>query len=400
MMQVPSGEFSFSPIPSVVFGPGSVQRVREKVEELGGRRALVVTGRTLATKTDLVEQVKSALGDRCAGVFTGAKEHAPRQCVLEGARMAKEVRADVLVSVGGSSPSDVAKGINLVVNESEYLDDFFVKYDRSDATKVPKFEKPKFPLIAIPTTLSAGEFTSVTGITDTQRKHKDVYNDVGIIAKVVILDPEMTALTPKELWAGTGMKLLADRLGMVCAPQPLPLAEALGLHAIRLINQYIVRSVGEPLDLQSRAMLLHAVWMSPRGTTGGASGRTSGLGMVAAFRHQIGAGYGVPHGVASTIVLPHCIDFNRPLIDERLVAVARALDLPIRGISDTASAVVDRVSSLTRELGIPARLRDVGIPKDALPAIAESAWMDASSRNNVRPVDSSKQLASVLEQAW
>src|SRR3990172_7045638 len=175
MTQMLVGEFSFSPIPLVVFGPGSVQRVREKVEELGGTRALVVTGRTLATKTDLVERVKSALGDRCAGIFSGAVEHAPRECVLEGARMAKEVRADVLVSVGGSSPSDVANGINLVVNEAERIEDFFIKYDRSDATKVPKFEKPKFPLIAIPTTLSAAEFTSVTGITDTQRKHKDVY---------------------------------------------------------------------------------------------------------------------------------------------------------------------------------------------------------------------------------
>ncbi|MBI4190422.1 MAG: iron-containing alcohol dehydrogenase [Betaproteobacteria bacterium] len=394
MTEVPSGEFKTASGTSVVFGLGAVQRLREKVEDCGGKRALVITGRTIATKTDLLERVKSVLGDRCAGVYSGVLQHVPRRCVIEGAKMAEEVEADILVALGGASPSDAAKGMNLALTEVERIDDFFVEFDRSDAIKAPEFKKAKLPLIAIPTTLSAGEFTVATGITDTERGHKDVYRDARLPAKVVIMDPETTVPTPKELWAATGMKLLSDRFGAVCSQRPLPFADALGLHAIHFINQYLVRSVSEPLDLGARAMLQHAVWMSAPGMG------FPGLGMVAAFRHQIGAIYNVPHGIASTIVFPYCINFCRPLIDERLVVAARAFDLPTKGSSATASAVVASIRKLMSELGIPTRLRDVGVPKEGLPIIAESTWLDTSSRNNFRPVESAKQLLGIVEQAW
>jgi len=396
MAQIPSGEYKTYDGTSVVFGPGAVQHLREKVEELGGKRALVVTGRTIMTKTDLVEHVKSVLNERYAGVFGGVLQHVPRQCVIEGARMAREVGSDVSISLGGSSPVDAAKGINLALTEVEQIDDFFIKFDRSDTTKNAEFKEDKLPLLAIPTTLSASEFTMLTGITDTERRHKDGYSDTRLLSKVVIMDPEMTIPTPKELWAGTGMKLLSDRLALVCSQRPLPFTDALGLHAIRLINQYLVRSVSEPIDLESRAILQHATWMRAPGM------EFYGSGIVAALRHQIGAVYNVAHGVASTIVLPHCINFNRPLIDERLIVVARALDLPIkgRGTKSIANAVINRVKELIGDLGLPTRLRDVGVPKEGLPVIAESTWLAPSSRNNFRSVDSVEQILGILEQAW
>lgn len=396
-LSIPSGEFRLPSGTSVVYGAGSVEQLRQKVEELGAKRAFVVTGRTIATKTDLVERVRNALGERYAGVFSDVVQHVPRQCVIEGANLARQAGADILVSLGGSSPSDAAKGMNLALTEAERIEDFFVKFGRSDTVATPRFEKPKLPHIAIPTTLSAGELTAGVGITDTIRRHKDVYRDHKLTPRTIILDPEATAFTPKRLWAGTGMKLFSDRLGMVCSPQPLPFAEALGLHALRLINQYMVRSVSEPLELEARAMLLHAVTLSSHGVSAAGFG---GLGMVAAIRHQMGAAYNVAHGEASTIFLPYCITFNRPAIDERLAVAARALDLPIsKDTRRTASAVISKVRRLTVELGLPTRLRDVAVPREGIQVIADASMHDTSIQNNFGPV-SREQLLNLLEQAW
>jgi len=393
-MQIPKGEFTFPSISSVVFGKGSMQRVREKVDALGARRALVITVPPLITETDLVERVKMALGDRCAGVFSGVVQHVPRQCVIEGTKMAKEVGADLLISLGGSSTADAAKGINLVLAEAERIDNFFDKFDRSDVIKAAHFQQPKLFQIAIPTTLSAGEFTPIIGITDTERKCKDIFRDVKVTPKLIILDPEMTTFTPKELWASTGLKSLSDGFGTVCSAEPLPFINGLAMHAIQIINRYLVPSVSEPVDLEARAMLQHAVWMNTYGAG------FSGLGLVAALRHQIGAVYDVPHGVSSTIVFPHCINFNRPPIDERLSWVAKSFDLPFKGVSDAADATIHRVKELINEIGLPTRLRDVGVPREGLQLIAEASMEDPAVGRNLKPVNSKEQLVSILEQAW
>ena len=398
MTEAPKGEFKSAPIPSVIFGMGAVQRLREKVEELGARRALLVTVAPIADETDLVERVKKSLGDRCAGVFSGVLQHVPRQCVLEGARMARELGADILISLGGSSTADSAKAINLILNESGHIDDFFPKFDRGEfklpgASRPTDFQKPKLPQIAIPTTLSGGEFTASLGVTDTTRKRKDNAYDPKVTAKVVILDPEMTVYTGRELWASTGLKIMSDCFEEVCSPRHQPFVDALALHAAHLINLNLLRSIAEPLDLGARALLQHAAWMSLLGI-----GQT-GLGMVAALRHQIGGGYGVAHGIASAIAFPHVMSFNRPVVDDRLRLVARALDLSMKETSDAVGATINRIEELIREAGLPRRLRDVSVPKEGIQVIVEASINDHQIRSNPKPV-SRAQLVALLEQAW
>ena len=173
MIHVPIGEFRFPSISSVIFGKGSVGRLGGKVEELGAKRALVVTVSPILNKTDLVERIKSTLGKRYVGAFGGIVQHVPRQCVIEGAGMAREVGADILISVGGSSPSDAAKAINLVLTEGDNLDAFFDKFGRLDAVPASQYEKINIFQIAIPTTLSGGEFRPAAGITNTKLKVKE-----------------------------------------------------------------------------------------------------------------------------------------------------------------------------------------------------------------------------------
>ena len=213
--------------------------------------------------------------------------------------------------------------------------------------------------------------------------------------KVIILDPEMTAFTPRELWAATGMKTLSDAFSKACSAMPLPFSDALQLDTIRLVDRYLVPSLGEPLDLEARLMLLHATWESAYGN----SVAGMGLGIIAALRHQIGAGCNVAHGVASAIVFPAGIDFYRPLIDDGLISIAKALDLPVKDSGPAAGAVVDWIKGLISQIGLPHRLRDVGVPKQALQGIAEASFHDSSARETLKKLDT-KQLLTVLEQAW
>ncbi len=394
MRQVPNGEFKFPTVASVVFGTGSVQQLKRIVNDFGARRVLVITVAPIATETDLLGRVKDVLGEKCAGVFSGVVQHVPRQCVIEGAKLAKEVGADLLISLGGSSAADAAKGINLVLAEAKQIDSFLTKFNRSDIIKAAQFHQPKLCQIAIPTTLSAGEFTSIVGITDTKRNCKDLFRDVKLTPRVIILDPEMTVFTPRELWVATGLKSLSDGFGRICAPATLPFVLGLAMHATNLINQHLVPSIGEPLDLGARAMLQHAAWMNAY-TAG-----SSGLGMVAALRHQIGAIYNVPHGVASAIIFPHCINFNRPRIDPYLALVAKSFDLVCKDTTDAAGIVINRVRELINETGVPTRLRDVGVPRDGLQTIVGASMEDPLIQTNLTPVSSKEQLIGVLEQAW
>ncbi|MDO8568295.1 MAG: iron-containing alcohol dehydrogenase [Dehalococcoidales bacterium] len=391
-MEAPKGEFKTPAIASIIFGSGTLGQVGQKVEDLGAKRALVVTVKSLA-KTDLVEQVKKALGSRYAGVFSGVVQHVPRQCVAEGARMAKELGADLLVSLGGSSPSDAAKGINLLLTEGEKFEGFFAQSGRPGAV-MPKFDKPKLPQIAIPTTLSAGEFSASAGITDTALRRKIGFTDVKLTAKVIILDPEATIYTGRELWASTGLKVLSDCFEEVCSPRHQPMVDALALHGARMISQYIVPSVSEPLDLNARAMMQHAAWLSMYGK------ESTGLGIVASLRHQIGATFNVAHGVASTIVFPHVLSFNRPQIDERLALLAGALGLPSGNAVLAADAAIDRVKKLIGQIGLPVRLRDVGVPEDGIMLIAKASILDHQVKTNPRPVRSAEELLGILEAAW
>ena len=395
-MDAPNGEVRLPQISSVIFGRGSVQRLGEMAVELGAKRAMVVTVPTLANKTDLVKQIQTLLGDKCAGIFAGAVQHAPYQSIVEGAKMAKELGADMFVSLGGSSAGDTAKGINLALAEAEGEDyeKFFAKYARQGEMTNPQFNKPKLPQIAIPTTLSGGEFSSSIGITDAVLKHKFALVDAKIIPKVIILDPDVTVYTSAELWASTCLKVLADSFEMVCSPRHLPFVDALALQAIKLINRYLIPSIGTPLDFGARAMLQHAAWMSESVKA------FTGLGIVTALRHQVGGRYNIAHGIASSIVFPAGINFNRPVIDERLALVAEALGLPATSVTAAAGAAVKRAEELIKEAALPTRLRDVMIPKEDLGKLAEAVMHDRQLRNNPKPVHSVEEITGVLEQMW
>jgi maleylacetate reductase len=378
-----SGRILHPPGEGVVFGPGAVgQRLAGLIARCGARRPFVVTTRSVAG-AGLAAEVIAALGVDPVGVFEGSREHTPAPVVLAAATAAAAVGADCLVSVGGSSVVDLTKGVALVLSEGE--DRITGPARRPDRTSGVS---PKLPHIAVPTTLSGAEFTSAAGITDPTTGVKRGYVDPVLAPRWVVLDPELTRATPPALWAATGMKVLADTIETLCSPRATPLSDAVATTALAILAARLAPSTADPDDVVGRGRCQFAVAMTLPNLVG------VGVGLVAALRHQLGGGLGVAHGVASTIVLPHVVRWNAPACAPALQHAARALGAS--GFEDLVAAI----ERLTDELGLPNRLRDVGVARGDLARIAEHVLGDASLATNPRPVDDVAVVMEVLDAAY
>jgi alcohol dehydrogenase class IV len=204
----------------------------------------------------------------------------------------------------------------------------------------------------------------------------------------VVFDSVLAASCPARLWAGTGMKVVADTIEVLCARRANPQTDALALGALRLLADHLGPATATADDSVSRGRCQFAVAMVfPQLAA-------VGVGLVAALRHQLGGGLGIPHGEASTIVLPHVMRFNLPIAADQYGRAAAALGLA------TPEELIGRLEALTIELGLPARLRDTGIARADLDgAVVDHVLNDGGSRGNIAPVDAGA-VKQILDAAW
>ncbi len=331
------------------------------MERLGGRRALIITGRTLATQTPLIEQVAALLGERYVGTYAGIRQHVPESGIHEAVTLARARQADLLISVGGGSPIDAAKAVSRALN---YI-----------------------PHIAIPTTLSAAEFSHLVGYTDEATRSKTGFADPRATPRVAILDPEMTLATPLWLWLASGIRALDHAVETLYSPGEHPLNDVLALEAIRRLFTYLPRSKAEPESLEVRTQCQIAAWMSFFGPASVQMGLSHNLG------RRIGATYNVPHGVASCITLAPVMRVKASAEAARLAPIAHVLNCVPQDTPDevAAWAAADAVARLVQSLDLPHRLRDVHVPEAALEAIALAAVGDSPQK---------AEALEALRQAW
>ncbi len=375
----------------IIYGPGCAQsNLAALLRKAGVRRPMLVTTSSLV-RCGLADEVTSWLEPMADGpvtVFSGSKEHTPSPVVIEAAEIAQANGVDGFVSLGGSSVVDLTKGIAMVLAEGQALDRLYLRLEPGATGQRPVLAAPKLPHLALPTTLSGAEFTGAAGITDPPTGEKRIYIDAKLTPQWVLLDPQLTRATPPLLWASTGMKVVSDAVEVFCSPRCNPLAEAAAGGALRLLIDSLEPATADPDDVDARTRCLFAVGMTLPQLT------TVGLGLVAALRHQIGGGAGVPHGIASTIVLPHVIQWNRSAAEANLDRAALAAGL------DRTGGLIERIGSMTRKLGLPTRLRDVGVLQDSFESIAAHVLDDPARRTNPRPVATAQDVIEVLEAAW
>jgi len=342
-----SGEYTYLPIERVRFGPGSSQYLGEELDRLGCKRPFLVTGRTIFEKTTLVTQIEGLSGRKLVGIFHGILQHAPLSPITKAAHEARETGADALISLGGGSPIDSTK--------------ILVKELSRD------FSKPALPHIAIPTTLSAAEFSHSAGMTDEKQKRKMGVRDPRMVPRIVFLDPELTIFTPRWLWASTGIRSLDHAVEEIISPKHQPYVDTLALEAIRVIFGFLPKSSEDPADLISRLSCQIAAWMSYAGPISVGTGLSHAIGRV------IGARYDIPHGITSCITLAEVMRMTAKRTPERLIPIARAEGIQVDKMSvDQASLMAaDNVTELLKKLDLTKKLSNYNIPKGDLPKIAE-----------------------------
>ncbi|TMI44700.1 iron-containing alcohol dehydrogenase [Candidatus Bathyarchaeota archaeon] len=344
---IPSGEYTYLPIERVRFGPGSSRLLGEELDRLGCKKPFLMTGRTIYGKTKLVSQVEEYSGRKFAGVFHEILQHAPLGPIRKAAQEAQESGADALISLGGGSPIDSTK--------------ILVKELSRD------FSKPSLPHIAIPTTLSAAEFSHTAGMTDENQKRKMGVRDPRMVPRVVFLDPQLTIPTPKWLWSSTGMRSLDHAVESIISPKHQPYVDTLALEAIRLIFRYLPKSSEDPADLTSRLSCQMAAWMSYAGPISVGTGLSHAIGRV------IGARYDIPHGITSCITLAEVMRMTASKTPERLIPVALAEGVQVdkMTVEQASLMAADKVTELLKELALTKKLSSYDIPKKDLPKIAE-----------------------------
>lgn len=347
-------------------------------------------------RTDLLPAVRDVIGQNLVGEFTASRAHTPRQTVLDAAQQAREIGADGLISFGGSSVVDMTKGVALVLAEGDDFDRTHASFTPETGLQLPELPAPKLPHIALPTTLSGAEFTGAIGITDEARGEKELFVDAKLTPRWVFLDPELSTATPNDLWAGTGMKLFADGLESICSLRTTPYTDALAQQGLNLLFNHLPASVVSSDRVADRGRCLFAAFMLLPNLL------NVGLGMVAGLRHQIGASSGVPHGVASTIVLPHVLRWNLPAATEQLAQTALRLDIAKAGTEPELAArqLIEAVERLIAQLNLPSRLRDVDVSEAALTGIAEHVLHDFVLATNPRRVDNREEVVDILRAAW
>lgn len=375
----------------IVSGRGSIGKLAEEIERVGGTRALVVISPSVA-KTLLLDRIKSSLGAKCAAIFDEVKPHSPTDSIAKAVERACDARIDVLVSAGGGSAIDTAKGVAALLAEGGSLPRFGVRFTPANKKEVPPMPASKLPHIAIPTTLSGGEYSYSAGITEGGKKY--IVADPKLAPRTVLLDPEAAATAPGRLLAASGMNALAHCIEAVYSTETQPLTEAYCLRGIGLIARYLPRAVENSRDLEALSHVQVAACLSGMGVY------SAWTGIHHAIVHVVGGLYKAPHAEIHALMLPYAMRWN---LDATIGAHARmAREIGLEGADENAlaEAVPEYVFAMNRRMGLPLKLRELAVPRDGLKQLAIDALDDYSIHTNPKPVHAAEQVLEVLELAW
>ena len=386
-----AGQYEFLAQDRVVFGVPAARAVAEQAECMGAKRVFLVSSQTLSRKTDEIDRIRDALGERFVGLFDECVAHVPRDGVLRAAAAVRKADPDLIVTVGGGTPVDTVKVLLICLAHDlqtpEQLDYYRVRVSEDGAKVVPEVASPPLRQIIVPTTLSGAEFSKIGGATDPVREVKDLYIGREIGGQAVILDAAITVHTPDWLWLSTGLRAVDHAVETICSRAPQPFTDATCLHGLRMLNESLRINRERPEDLDARLQSQLGVWLATTGLGRVDWGASHGIG------HQLGAVAGVPHGYCSCVMLPSVLRYNHEVSADRQRLISEALGQP-------EVPAADLVAALIKDLGLPARLRDVGVKREHFDAIARGGMQNMMVRSNPRPVSCPEDILEILELAW
>lgn len=344
-----------------IFGQGCTKQIGDCVKELDGKRAFLMTDKGVAG-LDIFRDVEKALEDKGISYYIYSEvDENPTDCQVEkGAEIYSKENADVLVAVGGGSTLDSAKAIGVLISNGGSI----LEYKGMDV-----FTRPIPPLVAIPTTAGTGsEVTPYAVITNTKDNYKMGVCGWKLLPRVALVDPVMMADMPPAITAATGMDALSHAVEAVYSKYAMPQTDALAYSAIKMVAENLVRAVTDGSDMEAREAMAMASLM-------GGMAMCAGCGAVHALGHQLSSRYGMPHGAAMSVLMPHILNFNASACPDRIAAIAVALGVDVDGVGKTEAArkAAHAIRKLGEAVGLPTTLTEYGADPELIPICAEYA---------------------------
>ncbi|HQJ08757.1 MAG TPA: iron-containing alcohol dehydrogenase [Deltaproteobacteria bacterium] len=369
----------------IVFGAGVAKDVEIEMGAFGGTKAVVVTDKGVLG-AGLVDPVCKALGNKCVGVFSDIPQDTGVEVVDAGAEFARKNGADTVISVGGGSAIDTAKGMCILLTEGGSLRDF---------NGIQLLSRLQTPHIVIPTTAGTGsEVTTAAVIMDKEMGQKRLLVENYNAPRLAVLDPKMTEKLPKLLTASTGMDAMTHAVEALHSLQHEPVTDGLALHAIRLLFKYLPVCVENGSDLHARGQVQIAATLA-----GWAFGNAM-VGNVHAMAHSIGAVAHVPHGIANGILLADCMEFNVEEAQEGYAMMAEAIGVREKGMDDleAAKAAIEAMRDFTRnKISHPQKLSEFGVKQADIEKAADMSLSDGAIVNNPRLVMDASEILGIFE---
>ncbi len=375
----------------VLIGQAAADAVQAEATRLGARRVFLLVSASLNQKTDEIAKITKALGARFAGLYDGMPPHGPRSAVLAASAAAREAKTDLIVSIGGGSVTDAAKIMSVCLKHDlkthEDMEPFHMFVNKNGVVTNPDFAAPDVRVICVPTTLSGGEFNTLSGATDERVKLKQGYEHPMMAPVAIVLDPAITRHTPEWLWLSTGVRALDHALETLGSFQSNYFCDSMAESALRLLGEGLMRVKADPDDLDGRLKCQVGAWQSMIPVIAGVP-----MGLSHATGHALGGTFDVPHGHTSCVMAPYALAFNASANGDRQTRISAALGAP----NEAAHIVVDR---LIRDLGMPRSLGEVGVGESDLPRLADAIMLDIWARTNPRPVNSASDVVAFLKTA-
>ncbi len=390
---LPSGIFTIQAQERIVFGEPAGKALLAEIERLGARRVFVTSTRSLAKLANgPLQKIEAVLGALHVGTFSAISSHSPREDVIAGAMAARAADADLLVAVGGGSVIDATKAMLMCLWHGLDSPAAMEPYRSGrDDGRIPTPMTPSADpvrMVAVPTTLSAAEFTPNAGITNSATHFKQSFSHRLFAPVAVILDPASTLDTPPWLLVSTGIRSVDHAVESYCSPTANPATEPLSLQGLRLLHRSLPAILARPDDLAARLDAQFGMWQAIAASVAGAgSGASHGIGYV------LGSGYGVPHGHTSCVMLPAVLRWNASFNGDRQKALSAAMGEPDRPAGDLIADLVARLEQ-------PGSLRALGIKRENLGDIAERAMTYAPVRRNPKKIAGPADVMEILEIAW
>lgn len=361
-----------------LMGENSLELAGNEIKRLGFKKALIVTDEVLMgiKLVDHATKLLDSIGVEYA-IFDGTQPNPTTTNVADGIKVYNDNNCDFVISFGGGSPHDCAKGIALVLANGGEIKD----YEGLD-----KSEKPQVPLIAVNTTAgTASELTRFTIITDEERHVKMAIVDKHVTPIIAVNDPILMHDMPTGLTAATGMDALTHAIEAYVSVAANPVTDANAEKAIELISQNLAAAVANGKDAVARDNMAYAEFLA------GVAFNNASLGYVHAMAHQLGGFYDLAHGVCNALLLPYVEEFNIKAAAGRLKNVARLMGGDVANLSDEdgAKLAITLIKDLAKQVGIPATLTELGVKEEDLEILATNALNDVCGFTN--PIQASKE---------